>query len=401
MLEASASNEAHFMPNVPPIVESALQRGGQPLAPEIRRALEPALGQSLEDIHVHQGNEATESAQAVGARAYTAGRDLVFGQGQYQPQTAAGRKLLVHELGHALQQRAAGLNQSSAQKSAGGIMRAPLPGADKPSFSLLSSQIPAPSVQRIGSTIVATFYFGQNYFLLDSRNLAALDKLGDELQFILDPIISIDGYASSEGTDKYNQELSENRRTTVKSLLGLKVMGTATYGGEGHGEQSPAVPEDAKDATELESQRALNRRVTVAVSPSHAAAAPPTQQRRPIDIFRPQPQRPETEEERKKREEEERQRRFKQMLDLGPIKPPQQPSLSEMFWKKVDEKIDEITRKVGVPEKYRGLVKDAAHAAIEKGAEEALDKALDQAQLNSTQKEAIKAAIKAAAQSKL
>src|SRR5262249_16075582 len=47
---------------------------------------------------------AGESARAVGARAYTVGSDIVFDQRHYAPGTAAGKRLLAHELTHVLQQ---------------------------------------------------------------------------------------------------------------------------------------------------------------------------------------------------------------------------------------------------------------------------------------------------------
>jgi hypothetical protein len=45
-----------------------------------------------------------ESAKAVNALAYTVGRDVVFGYGQYAPHSTAGRRLMAHELTHVLQQ---------------------------------------------------------------------------------------------------------------------------------------------------------------------------------------------------------------------------------------------------------------------------------------------------------
>jgi hypothetical protein len=38
------------------------------------------------------------------ARAYTLGQNLVFGEGQYTPETLPGKRLLAHELAHTLQQ---------------------------------------------------------------------------------------------------------------------------------------------------------------------------------------------------------------------------------------------------------------------------------------------------------
>ena len=44
------------------------------------------------------------SAQAVNALAYTVGRDVVFGTGQYEPSSPGSRRLLAHELAHVSQQ---------------------------------------------------------------------------------------------------------------------------------------------------------------------------------------------------------------------------------------------------------------------------------------------------------
>jgi len=50
----------------------------------------------------------------VNALAYTVGRDVAFGAGQYAPQTGAGRKLLAHELTHVVQQRDMGSKMVAA-----------------------------------------------------------------------------------------------------------------------------------------------------------------------------------------------------------------------------------------------------------------------------------------------
>lgn len=55
-------------------------------------------------VRVHTDNRASESAQAINALAYTIGRNVVFRSGQYAPGTKEGKKLLAHELAHAVQQ---------------------------------------------------------------------------------------------------------------------------------------------------------------------------------------------------------------------------------------------------------------------------------------------------------
>ncbi len=58
-------------------------------------------------VRVHTGAKAAESAQAIGARAYAVGHDIVFNDGQYDPRGNGGHQLLAHELAHVVQQEAA------------------------------------------------------------------------------------------------------------------------------------------------------------------------------------------------------------------------------------------------------------------------------------------------------
>ncbi len=78
---------------------------GQPLNPAMRAFFEPRFGHDFSKVRVHTDVQAAESARAVNARAFTAGRDVVFGKGEYAPGTGEGRMLLAHELTHVVQQR--------------------------------------------------------------------------------------------------------------------------------------------------------------------------------------------------------------------------------------------------------------------------------------------------------
>jgi len=66
--------------------------------------MEPRFGRKFGSVRVHDGERAAESAQAVGAMAYTVGNQVVFGKDRYQPGSAEGRHLLAHELAHVVQQ---------------------------------------------------------------------------------------------------------------------------------------------------------------------------------------------------------------------------------------------------------------------------------------------------------
>lgn len=93
---------------VPPVVGEVLRSPGQTLNSAAREFFEERLGHDFSGVRVHTDVKAAESARAVGALAYTVGRDVVFGTGQYAPATSGGRRLIAHELTHVVQQRNAG-----------------------------------------------------------------------------------------------------------------------------------------------------------------------------------------------------------------------------------------------------------------------------------------------------
>jgi hypothetical protein len=84
----------------------ALQGGGQPLAEPIRASMEARFGHDFSRVHIHTDQTASGLAASINARAFTLGRDVVFGAGQYAPGSEAGQRLLAHELTHVVQQRA-------------------------------------------------------------------------------------------------------------------------------------------------------------------------------------------------------------------------------------------------------------------------------------------------------
>ncbi len=83
---------------------AGLRGGGAPLPPALRSYFEPRFGQDFAAVRLHTGGAAERSAAALEARAFTVGHDVVFGAGEYAPESAAGRHLLAHELTHVVQQ---------------------------------------------------------------------------------------------------------------------------------------------------------------------------------------------------------------------------------------------------------------------------------------------------------
>ncbi len=81
-----------------------MRGGGQPLQKSVLDFFEPRFGYDFSRVRVHTDEETDDSARGINARAYTVGHDIVFGAGEYAPETNTGKLLLAHELAHVIQQ---------------------------------------------------------------------------------------------------------------------------------------------------------------------------------------------------------------------------------------------------------------------------------------------------------
>ena len=82
--------------------------------------MESKFGYDFSNVIIHTDEKASKSANSMNALAYTLRNDIFFGQGQYQPNTLRGRRLLAHELTHVVQQLHAHenrLDQSNEKRS--------------------------------------------------------------------------------------------------------------------------------------------------------------------------------------------------------------------------------------------------------------------------------------------
>jgi hypothetical protein len=86
---------------------SILQGAGVPLDSSTRSFMESRFGLPFGDVRVHTGPWAATGARALHSRAFTLGHNIVFGEGQYAPESVEGQRLLAHELVHVVQQRGA------------------------------------------------------------------------------------------------------------------------------------------------------------------------------------------------------------------------------------------------------------------------------------------------------
>ena len=170
-----------------------------------RGYMQDRLGHDFRSVRIHTGPQAAAAAEAVEARAFTVGRDVVFGAGEYAPGSAAGRRLLAHELTHVAQ------GDSAAQHR---LRRTP---ARKVSCA------PGPLNLPDGSSVadpVATITDAEN-----GAN-ATLDAAIDELSFAIDQVRG--------GADPGWPTISDSVGLAV-SIMGLDPNRRETWTGNGIG----------------------------------------------------------------------------------------------------------------------------------------------------------------------
>ncbi|WP_322486843.1 eCIS core domain-containing protein [Chloroflexus sp.] len=122
-------------------LRASASRIAHPLDPATRAHLEPRFGYDLSGVRIYCDSATATRAAQLGAAAYTIGRHIFFGAGQYAPRTAAGQRLLTHELAHVVQQAEGVQGRSVAALEAEAEQRAT---AGAPSLGPLRS-LPAPA----------------------------------------------------------------------------------------------------------------------------------------------------------------------------------------------------------------------------------------------------------------
>jgi hypothetical protein len=95
--------------------------------------MESALAYDFSRVRVHTDAAATQSARMLGASAYTLGRDIVFGSGNYAPGSPGGRRLLAHELVHTA--------QHGEPAAAGGLALSPVGGSAEREAGALAGRV--------------------------------------------------------------------------------------------------------------------------------------------------------------------------------------------------------------------------------------------------------------------
>ncbi|MBZ6494852.1 DUF4157 domain-containing protein [Natrinema longum] len=85
-------------------VQQVLEKSGHPIDPDLTTQLNERMDADFWDVRIHTGSEAAAACDAIDARAFTCGSDIVFNSGEYEPDSPEGQYLLAHELAHVKQQ---------------------------------------------------------------------------------------------------------------------------------------------------------------------------------------------------------------------------------------------------------------------------------------------------------
>jgi hypothetical protein len=121
---STTNNTSDKEPSAPPIVNEVLgSGGGRSLDGPVRASMEDHFGQDFSQVRVHTDGRSADSAQSINAMAYTVGSDIVFGSGQYAPETTHGKRLLAHELTHVVQQSKQSAQLNRATDSTGVVVQ--------------------------------------------------------------------------------------------------------------------------------------------------------------------------------------------------------------------------------------------------------------------------------------
>lgn len=99
-----SSEDGSSFGDVSGVVDDGLSGGGEPLDADTRKFMEPRFGVNFSDVRIHTDSKASQSSEAMAARAYAVGPNIAFKSGEYSPGSSDGKRLLAHELTHVVQQ---------------------------------------------------------------------------------------------------------------------------------------------------------------------------------------------------------------------------------------------------------------------------------------------------------
>lgn len=178
---------------------------GAPLPGAARARMERSFGRSLGEVRIHADTAASGLADRLGARAFTVGRDIGFGAGEFRPDTIEGEALLAHELAHTVQQAGGASDQAQLEQDAdaaayGTVATGRAAVRARTGLSLQRCSKDVKKIQEVRGTIFAGL---EDPDASADKIVAALDDLGGDApgavrQYAKDPGI-LAAFARHEG----------------------------------------------------------------------------------------------------------------------------------------------------------------------------------------------------------
>lgn len=209
-------------------------------------------GFDLSLVRIHTDPRAAWSAHVLGARAYAVGRHVVFGEGQYRPDTLEGGRLIAHELTHVAQQLS-GAEPPTVRGQFYKVERRGLGefagGKNVPRRSLPRRRSQGPMMREKGTEVVRGFP-------LKKAHCGCESLIASELQGIEERIQAYEACAAQE-----DMTLDELQPCVRRAIYGNQVVPAG-----GH-----ADPE--KGAVDWPTEAQLERRAAALGQPAHGPCA--------------------------------------------------------------------------------------------------------------------------------
>lgn len=118
---------------------------GKPLETRARDMMESRLDADFSRVRIHTDAPAARAADSINAIAFTTGRDIYFGDGNYDANHAEGRHLLAHELTHTIQQSKGQTPTMLSRKVDGVVVGHPDDPLEREADAAADRAVPAPS----------------------------------------------------------------------------------------------------------------------------------------------------------------------------------------------------------------------------------------------------------------
>jgi Domain of unknown function (DUF4157) len=96
---------------------------GRPMAETTRMQMESHFGADFSGVRIHADRNAVQVSRALNAQALTIGNHIFFDMAKYDAGSAAGRRLLAHELSHVVQRQRGDVAPHVIQRDVAGVQR--------------------------------------------------------------------------------------------------------------------------------------------------------------------------------------------------------------------------------------------------------------------------------------